>query len=263
MGIPVQKIEPPYLVDVQQKIPLSQMRDMAPAGYLQTLYAELLNAVADDIDDADAGAAWIHSAISKDTRINADAVAKIVKGRYGDKVALWSSDKQANEDAQLGGYTILHPNSLSKTERTAIKQVVPTSGVLFPDPTGLRGTEDAKRTAAMEHIGNYATWLGEGLLAESLTIEFKNAPMQHGTGWLARYTESTRTMAFNVELLGKAWFEGNIHAAHTSLILHELAHHGDSSSPHQGDYVDRLADLGAQLTHLALTACKGSHEWFK
>ena len=260
LGIPVQKIEPPFLVDVYQKIPLSQTRDAAPARFLRDIYASILNEVVHLIPDEKAGEAWIHEALSKPERVNETAVKAVVNARYGDKVVLWSRDGQANEDAQTAGYTVIHPNALSTSERQSIKGVVSTSVEVFPDVTGLRGVEDVKPDKHMTHIADYAKWLGSGLLAKEINVDFKSAKIMNGTNWLARYTEASDLLSFNVEALGKSWFVGNITSNHTSLILHELAHDGDSSSPHQGDYVDRLADLGAQAIHLALL---GKQNWFK
>ena len=71
---------------------------------------------------------------------------------------------------------------------------------------------------------------------------------------IAQY--GSRTLDFVSNRLGNKWFEmadGVPTQVQTSLIIHELAHEGYSKTPHTGEYVHRIADLGAKATHIALT----------
>lgn len=122
LGIPVQVIELPFDVDVQQKIPMPPNRDTVSAAYLQDICAEVLNATHDQLDGEQASEAWVGVAL-EDSRVDEAAVQGVVKARHGDKVAIWSSNPEANVRAIEDGYEVVHPRSMSPAERRHVKEL--------------------------------------------------------------------------------------------------------------------------------------------
>ena len=59
MGIPVQETDCPWTIDVSIKVPLSPQRDAIKDTYLQDLYAEVLNTVADDLTEDQVSDTWV------------------------------------------------------------------------------------------------------------------------------------------------------------------------------------------------------------
>ena len=87
MGLPVQPIDAPYDVDVQQKVPLNPNRDTVGEAYLQDIYSELLNAMHELMRNEEFGETWVRTAV-EDSRITEGAARSTLRKRYGDKVAL-------------------------------------------------------------------------------------------------------------------------------------------------------------------------------
>lgn len=245
MGIPVQKIDAPYLIDVQQKVPLSQNRDTVPAYYLRYVYAYMLNAVVDELDNDACNAAWVKIAV-EDNHCTKETVQKVCEKRFGADAVLWSSNPQVNEAALEAGVPLIHPRTLSKREREVFTSAgaLPSASTAFDVPRTVPTVESDAVTDDMRKVSEYARFLARTLLHKDISVQF----IQVNNRVLADYGGGT--LRFNVRLLGKAWFEGSPDPKHTSLILHELAHDTDSDFSHHGDYVGALADLAAKAVHM-------------
>ena len=87
MGLPVCEIDCDYSVDVQQKVPLAADRDSVPPAYLTRLYAEVLNATYDRVQEKDSSNVWVREAAAS-KYVTPEAVRTIVERRYGDKVGV-------------------------------------------------------------------------------------------------------------------------------------------------------------------------------
>ena len=243
MGVPVQAIDCPYSVNVLQKIPLPPNRDAVKASYLQDVYAAVLNVTAGDVEDP--CASWTKVAM-EDKNISPEAVKAIVRRRYGDKVALWSSDTRSNEKAMLAGYELVNGRTLSAKEREQFKTVgVAHSSDLFPVAIGGRKYygED-QLTAGMMAVRSYARALHQALFGRDIDCKFYcdiriRESASYGYGILD----------FNIGCLGKDWFDG-IDAQTTSLLLHEFAH--TEGVGHEPSYYKSLEKLAGRAVHLAL-----------
>ena len=121
MGIPIQPIDTPWDIDIQQKVPMPPNRDTVGDAYLTDIYAESLNATHDQLEEDQFSAPWVKQAI-EDTRIDPETIVSTIKGRYGNKVIIMSPDQDANMKASESGYNLINPRSLSKTERDRFRQ---------------------------------------------------------------------------------------------------------------------------------------------
>ena len=266
MGVTIQPIDAPYDVDVQQKVPMPPNRDTVTAAYLQRVYSEVLQVVATDLEASQASETWVQAGV-EDRKTPDSTVAEVMAVKLGTKAVLWSSDTHANEMAHDAGMDIIHPRTLSKRERERYTNLgadlqplvsakdgfgLKTEGmelVLVPEPD---------ISADMERVADYTQWLSKQLLGFECKVRFISMKAV-GDRRVAQY--GGRTLDFVSDRLGKEWFRmdngysaGCRPRAHqTELILHELAHEGGSVTPHTGEYVHRIAELGAKATHLAMT----------
>ncbi len=243
MGIPVQAIECPYLVNVLQKVPMPPNRDVVKDSYLQDIYTYILNATADDV--AEPSATWVRQAV-EDKEVEPEAVKTIMDKRYGDKVLLWSTDSRANEKAEQAGYEIIHGRTLSPTEREAMQDVglVHTSD-RFPTQWGnAPDYPEDKWSDGMRQVVEYAKSLHQALFNKPLTVSMYTM-VQSDVG--ADY--SMGLLRFNIGRLGKHWFDSIDHRT-TSLLLHEFAHRNGYG--HNWEYIKSLEDLAGKAVHLAL-----------
>lgn len=255
MGIPVQTIDCPYSVNVLQKIPLPPNRDTVKDSYLQDVYALVLNATAEEVQDAAAN--WTRMAI-EDPKTSPEAVKTMVTKRYGDKVALWSSDTRSNEKAMLAGYTIVHGSTLSEAER----------GVFQSEQVGIRHTSDIfpinyafaeslseeQLTKGMKMVRQYAKQLYRGLFGKELRVSFFDNSKIAGDANFG-YGQ----IEFNIGRLGKHWFHMIIQPQpgvfvpepqHTELLIHEFAH--TKGVGHEPTYYRSVVELAGKAVHLAL-----------
>ena len=122
MGIPVQETDLAFDVDIQQKVPMPPNRDTVAKGYLRDVSAEVLNATHGIMEPEDFAESWVRTAI-EDERIESETVQRTIKGRYGNRVAIWSKDRDANMKAAEAGYEVLHPRSMSPEERDNMRKL--------------------------------------------------------------------------------------------------------------------------------------------
>ena len=256
MGITIQPIDMPYDVDIQQKVPMPPNRDTVTNAYLQDVYAEVLTVVAKDLQKSEASEAWVQMGV-EDQRTPDDTVETVMKAKLGPNAVLHSTDTFANENAHDAGKDIIHPRTLSKKERQRFQDVGLVSSIvnygLKEKGGGLEIIPEPRITKDMEAVAKYAEWLGEKLLGFEITVRFISMKATDDRR-IAQY--GGRQLDFVSDRLGRKWFEmsdGVPTQVQTSLIIHELAHEGYSKTPHTGEYVHRIADLGAKATHIALT----------
>jgi hypothetical protein len=121
MGIPIQEIELPYDVDVQQKVAIPPNRDTVSEKYLQDIYAEVLNAMHELMREDDFRETWVRNAMESQ-RPEPEAVRDTILGRYGEKAVTWSTDTEANMQAAEEGYQVVHPRNMSREELKTMRE---------------------------------------------------------------------------------------------------------------------------------------------
>ena len=220
MGIAIQEIEMPYDVDIQQKVPMPPNRDTVTAKYLQSVFAEVLKVTVDDLKEEHASESWVQMAV-EDARTEDDVVKKVMDAKLGENVVLWSKDTYANEMAHDNGFEVVQPRTLSKIERNRFKDVgLQTShaayGLKTDENAEIKIYSDDEITESMRDVEAYTKWLSKQLLGFECHVRF-------------------------IGSLGLG----------DDRVIHELGHEGKSITPHTGEYVHRLAELGAKATHLA------------
>jgi len=245
MGIPIQPIDCPYLVNVMQKVPMPPNRDVVRDSYLQDIYTAVLNATAEQLTDNEVSTTWVRSGI-EDKEVNPEAIKAVMTKRYGDKVTLWSSDSRANERAIESGFELVHGKTLSPIERQAMQSVgLQHSSDIFPTNWGsAEGFPESKWTTEMKQIVAYAKRLYHELTGKTLEVSMYK---MFQSSVAADF--SNNLLRFNFSRLGYRWFE-SIRPEVTSLLLHEFAH--TDGNGHNWQYEKQLEILAGKAVHLAL-----------
>jgi hypothetical protein len=142
LGIPVCSLEAvgfPFGLDVQQKLPVPQSRDMVETTYMYRVIGTVLEQTAMDgvklLGESEQRSGFIKDAL--DYIKEPDALRVVIQSLYGDNVVRQSSDTFANGKAAAAGATVL-PGRLFGDET---RQRLTTSGIM---PTALErfgGTE--------------------------------------------------------------------------------------------------------------------------
>jgi len=137
MGIPVQKIDCLFSINVQQKIPLSIDRDSVSMAFLQDLYAEVLNVTYDQVPADMISQNWVRLGMA-DERVSKEAVKAIITKRFGEKVVIANPfDPIANDNAIANGFKVIGGREMSKEEWDKVKEfgILQSSTTSFGTPS--------------------------------------------------------------------------------------------------------------------------------
>lgn len=253
MGIPVVEIDCGFHVNVQQKVPLNADRDNVTPAYLRAIQTVTLNHMTQgDLIKGDAAAKpWINEALeSKDIKV--EAVAAIIKERYGDKVVITDpSDQEGTKMATAAGYTVLPARAFSKEAWINVKAsgVLPAGQVTpSPKPYAVNGRPEnvldplEDWTPEMHATAQFMVAAAQRLLSRRITIKIVNEPT---VAWMANYGAGY-SLTLNLPHLGHSFFQRPGSARQLELILHEFAH--ETVSDHLSlKFADEICRLAAKL----------------
>lgn len=261
MGVPIQKIDMPYDVNIMQKVPLPPNRDVVSPRYLQAVFAETLVATVGKLDGDSASASWVKLALEDRDRVDDAIVKQVMHERFGDKVLISHPfDLDANDQAFNAGFDLINSRSLSTIERERYKENGLKTTSLFSAFGGEKQMErlvEKEITPDMRKVGDYAKWLSQKLLGFKCDVDY----WKGGNHLLACYSRGIHQLAFNVTALPKNFFADAPTPEQTAIILHELAHqNGSEERGHGHDYVRALASLGAKLHHNGAGVWEGVRE---
>jgi hypothetical protein len=255
LGIPVVDYDGKFHADVQQKVPLTFERDNVTPAYLRELYVAIVNNGYDLLDRQDATEAWVKTAIG-DERADHSAVRDITVKRFGEKtVAYDPSDPQANAEATLKGYTVIHGGMLSGGEWANVKaaglilpagQVTPSNSTLETSPDGVPPIDRDQWTPGITRVADYATALAKELLGVDIHVSVYRVP----TAFWAAY--GGQSLKFNLQRLGHAWFNTPDQVKVDALLIHEFAHHRVSDHLSEA-FHNECCRLGAKLRYFHQT----------
>lgn len=207
MGIPIQKIESKYHLDIQQKVPLTVDRQLVSPGFLQDLFAEVLNVVADGIRPEEASNSWVRTALS-DPRVSDDTVKSIVHTKWGDKVVVPDpSDPKSVDEAKTRGYKVVNGPELSKDEWEQIKrsEAIPSSSKLFGRPTtDYESIPEDKWTEDQKIVAAYAKMIARETVGKQISVNIIKSKATEGADY------GNRVLTFNHSQLGKKWWGGRV-----------------------------------------------------
>uniref|UniRef100_A0A6M3LKV0 Putative GHKL domain containing protein n=1 Tax=viral metagenome TaxID=1070528 RepID=A0A6M3LKV0_9ZZZZ len=245
MGIPIQTIQCPYLVNVMQKVPMPPNRDVVKDSYLQDIYTAILNNTAEELSEEKSSETWVREAI-EDKDINLEVAKEVMAKRYGEKVMLWSTDRVANERALEHGFEVIHGKTLSEAERQVFQSVglCHTSDKFSLQPSESEIINPEDWTKGMINVARYTKYLGRKLLNNEIGIQIYKQPSGY-----AKATWHDGIIGFNLSHLTNTFFDA-ITTEVTALILHELAH--QQGNGHDSLYLDSLKELAGKAVHLAV-----------
>lgn len=264
MGIPVVETGDKWHVDVQQKIPLNMDRDNVTPAYLRDVRTLVVNAMHDQLTEADAASTFVNEALA-DENAAPEAVSKALDLKYGVKRAIWDpNDPEANMNLTAQGYTLIKGAQLTGAQWANVKkhdaqrtrpagQIAPTKKAVFgPDGEDVWVPRE-KWTPMMRAVVEYTREICNALLDTSISV---NVLSDIRLSYAACYGD--QGFVFNLGRLGHAFFERALDDAKhptvelNQLIIHELGHHIEMNHLDE-KYHEALCNLGAKMTKLALT----------
>ena len=194
-------------------------RDTVAESYLQRIYTETLNAMYNFLDQKALGENWVRVAMEH-RMVTEEAVKRVMKGKYSEKVVTWSSNTDATMKATDAGYQVLHSRSLGKNELKNMRELggLKSANEVF----GKKQSDDPDVVEPEEIQKKFALWVREiGLLAgKKVTPVFIRDKTSNQAANCTMNTENP-TMRFNTHHLDTEFFKGR-DAEQLDLIIHEL-----------------------------------------
>lgn len=243
LAVPVVETDIRWVVRVGQKVPLNRDRDNVTPAFLRELKRAVADRMAGQIGQDDA-AGWCNDVLA-DEKASPQACNAIVRGRFGDKAAIFDpTDQEANVNWQTEhDGTLVHGRNLTKDQWANVKRhgLLDPAGVLAPSAKpytfGLEGTppeylEEADLTPGMIRVREHASEVASAIGVRYLDVRFA---LSMNTGVVACYRRlgpSSGELHFNMLVLGEDWFAKGVTAAVDELVIHELAHHFVGSHTH-------------------------------
>lgn len=255
MGIPVVETEDPWSIEVLQKIPLNSDRDGVTPGYHRELRVAVVNAMHEQLSAEDAASPAVQDALS-DADIEEAAVRSILTKQFGEKRAVFDmSDREANAHAFNEGFAIIPGSAFTKKQWSQIRraEAAAPAGRIFPSPKfyseggePMKIVSEEDWTPGMRNIADYAGALAQKLIKRCVSVQFEKGRMT--AAFAANYGAATLT--FNLDRLGKKWFDRGPCESVNDLLIHELSHEYGSHLTDEFDHA--LSRLGAKMVTLAL-----------
>lgn len=246
LGIPIQMIDCPYNIDVNQKVPMNANRDTVSDYYLKDIYALTLNMTADRLDENDVSDTWVHTA-TEDELANEQTIKTVHDKRYKDAV-LWSSDATANERAREDGKEIIHSRYLSAAEKNRFKTVGLVSASVNYGTSAIAADSILYKdwTDGMSKLNRLVEWMGQMLCGVGIVVRYIDEPRISSE---ASYANSTIT--FNLAKFGRKNTEPPYGSTVIGMIIHELAHRRGHEH-YDKAYLNELYRLAGEAVVLAL-----------
>ena len=246
LGIPICEIDCIFDIDVQQKVPLSPDRENVTQAYLAQVYAHVLNATQDELNEENVGTNWTRQAV-ENPNVDPNTVKSWITKLYGEKVVVANvKDRRSIDDAIAHGYKVVYAKELPKGIWDNVRKV---EG-LMPSSTALFGSTlvTAKKYEPNEDMLAVAR-LAKMVASEcfSIDIAVRFIYSKEATT-LAQY--GGRTLIFNVGRLGEKFFKPRLDEHIINLIVHELGHEFGMHT--EISYQDAITKLAGRLTMLAL-----------
>jgi hypothetical protein len=266
LGIPVVATGDKFDISIGQKVPLNMDRDNVTPGYLRDVRTLVVNAMHEQLTEAEGNATFVNEALA-DKNVAPEAANKALDLKFTKKRAIWDpNDREANMNLESQGYTLIKGGQLTGDQWANAKrhdpdlkpagQIAPTKKAVFSPDGEDRWVPREKWTKAMHVVAEYTIEVCRELLDKPVSVSI-----------LSDITESYGAcfgdlgFVFNLGRLGHAWFNaamnevGHPTVELNQLIIHELGHFFESNHLDER-YHEALCSLGAKLTKLALTKPK-------
>lgn len=280
LGMPVVETDDKFHVNVGQKVPLNMERDNVTPAYLRDVRTAVVNAMHEQLDEADANATFVNEAIA-DEQATPEAVKAALDLKFTEKHAIRDpNDPEANNNLVAQGYTLIHGSQLTKAQWENVKklpdttrprpagQIAPTKKVQFAPGGKDTWVPRDKWTPAMRAVVAYSADVCRELTGARVEVSVLADITE---SWAACY--GSQGLVFNLGRLGHDFFDECLLVNKAApmapmifrasdrlnqLLIHELGHHAESNHLDE-KYHEVLCSLGAKLARLALDKPKLFH----
>ena len=249
MGIPVQRINTKFHVDVQQRIPLNDNRDIVDQYYLNDLYSEILNHNIKSLNKTTLREEWVLRGMPCANHDASIAYVEKMFDEKADKIALKGNDALANDTVKMHGFKLVDLTHLPSGVATNLARVAQSAEVLAKKIEDVT-TKDNIDPASVDPTGSFRTivkYIAKKVIGKDLNINFFSKGMMFtGMYRVAEYNNKTTTMGFNIS--EGVPFNKPLDAYTISTVIHELTH--EYVSDHDNEFLKRFEQISGVVAKL-------------
>lgn len=246
MGIPIAPWNVPWHCDVQQRVPLSQGRDLLPERFVLAVKATLLEATMHrQLGARELRADWVQEVLArwplKSAILDAYCSKTLPRG------SVLGGSARANDRARQLGAHIVQAQAMSQGTYLALGRVLETAD----DYVRRRSREfvgaDVEPDETQRAFADAVRWIARRIAGSVVRVRFfARDPSDAGLLEDATTDVEARLISFNVRSTLR--FDDPFDATTMGVVLHELAHLVTLEHDHR--FIDRLQFLGGALAKL-------------
>jgi hypothetical protein len=248
MGIPVDKLECPWHVDIAQKVPLSLDRGSVRQAFRLDVERHVAEIMAAVITQEQAQGGWIGTAL--ESMEDKDAIRSVIEARVGKAVTFNPLAPESNKRATDAGYAVIHGRQFSKAAWETIRSadaLVPSSskfddGKVHFSPDGYSPTLADESNPSVQKLRAYAEKFISVVAKSGARLEIQNERRAKYAGYCGgdRVTLNIARFAYKAQ-----------HSV-DELLIHECAHLKVSDHLTSAFY-DECCRLGARIRNVEAT----------
>lgn len=253
LGVPIQPLEYPRSLDVQQRVPMPPQRNTVRPEYLQKLYAQLLNhgVATGEVRGDELSSKWVMDAAQQAPLLNQEAAKALTD--YYTRGALVANTRAEQLEAENFHIPSVYKGAIPQ----AVREVV-----LSEAPRTRDRLEEIRFNACME-VGPEAQSMAERAYVR-VTEEIFRDLGRHGVdvvlkrgkvSFSATFDPKLKVFTVYLDQLPKGFVDDPLSERAFGLLLHEGAHWDGHSHEHVHgpEFHTDLEALGARLAWLMLT----------
>jgi hypothetical protein len=246
MGIPIERWDVPWHVDVHQRVPLNQGRDSVPDRFKLALRAALLEAMIHSyLDKNDLRADWAQEVVAR-APLRASVLDAYVSKVFP-RGAVLGGTSRANDRARQLGAHVIEGSSISHGSYLALSRVLETSDEYVRRRAAEFEGEPIEPDQRQLAFAEAVRWLARRIAGRVVRVSFfARDPNDAGLLEDAHTDVDAKVISFNVR--GPARFDDILDPQTLGLVLHEIAHL--ESPEHDHRFIDRLQYLAGQTARV-------------
>ena len=246
MGIPIAPWNVPWHCDVQQRVPLSQGRDLLPERFVLAVKATLLEATMHrQLGPRELRADWVQDVLARWPLRSAilDAYCSKVLPRG----SVLGGSVRANDRARQLGAHIVQAVAMSQGTYLALGRVLETADDYVRRRSREFVGEDVEPDETQRAFADAVRWLARRIAGSVVRVRFfARDPSDAGLLEDATTDVEARLISFNVKSTLR--WDDPLDPATMGVVLHELAHLVTLEHDHR--FIDRLQFLGGAVAKL-------------
>lgn len=221
MGIPVQEIETKFNIDIQQRIPMNDNRDVCNYGYMYSVYGAILDSMIKTLSKAALKDRWVLEGLHYCTTTTQRVYASKF---FPTGAILKCKDKKANDIVEQHGFDLVDISHLPSDAQGVIHNYVKSAeAVAIEIDKGIETVDCPQLREQYPDTVRILEWLAKEIIGVTHTISFMCRDRRYN-GYLKMgdYTSKTRTVRFNIK--AGLPLDRPLSPQMLAIFIHELGH---------------------------------------